>query len=952
MATILKFFLIISFLLNCFHLNAQRFSTIVFDRLPADLQLYPRNNINKAQVNIKGKVEDPSIKFISVLIFRNAKQIGYLKQEIISPTYNFNFNTTINAELAEYDFAVYSFKSNLDSGLVVTRKNIVCGDAFLVTGQSNSYNGIFDKNGEKRPEVYSGEYARSFGVFNDPDNYADYNPADTLWNYSNKGNIVGMWATELQKLIIENEKIPVCVINGGSGGSSSEYNALRNAQNPTALNTTFGRLLYRTQKAGLINNIKGFFYRQGENEAYGDALNWYKNYDIIYKNFKIDIPNTRKFYVFQNNIYDFQLFQAGTLRENQRQLQTKYADVKVFSTIGTKQFDGLHYGTEGYKQTANEVFRVVQQDFYSPSNDPNIYPPNIQKAYFLNGKTELLLEFDEGQELTILETGNFSDNLKNFFMMSDGSFPITARAEKNKIYFKLNRASKANGTTFMPPFIMSNTYNFPNYNILITNKLGLRPLTFENFPIDIDLQRPIISTQKVDKLVEIKCSNVEGANTFRLEYKRANETKYELGPLLNVAQAKNFNFDLLEKIDRNYLKSSRFLIRYKAFEINGVRESDYSNEVEINYELPTPKITAARNKKPTEVELDWLFSATISSKFLVEYATDSTFKDKKALEITPTNIDNIIKNLSPGKKYFFKVRAFNDDLNYFSVFSNIVQIITKLDPPSDFLATNITDNATKLNWKYNRSFASDSTVFELEQSIDGKNFEKIKTINLADTTVLIASLKECKPYFYRISTKTDLNKSIFSTIIEFITKPTKPTNLVAINTITSLKLTWQDNSGSEKGYQVFEQESGKSDFVKIAELPSNSTELEITELKENTKLNFKVVAIGDGGASEFSNLLETSTLAITAVEEMINNSLSIYPNPVTDLIFYKSNIDIIGNNTLKIIAKSGVQIIEIKNANIFKDKTYSVDVNQLPKGIYLFQINHNNTSIVKKFLKY
>ncbi|RVU26492.1 hypothetical protein EOJ36_00405 [Sandaracinomonas limnophila] len=146
----------------------------------------------------------------------------------------------LKSELAEYDCKFYAIRNASDSVLMATRTNIVVGDSYIVNGQSNSYAGF------EFPDSYKGKFSRSFGRFySDYFNYDKYLESDTLWSLANVKSPVGQFAGELMRLIIENEKVPVCIINGGSGGSNMDYNLIRNPSNPIDFNLSSGRLLYR-----------------------------------------------------------------------------------------------------------------------------------------------------------------------------------------------------------------------------------------------------------------------------------------------------------------------------------------------------------------------------------------------------------------------------------------------------------------------------------------------------------------------------------------------------------------------------------------------------------------------------------------------------------------------------------------------------------------------------------
>jgi hypothetical protein len=80
----------------------------------------------------------------------------------------------------------------------------------------------------------------------------------------------------------------------------------------------------------------------------------------------------------------------------------------------------------------------------------------------------------------------------------------------------------------------------------------------------------------------------------------------------------------------------------------------------------------------------------------------------------------------------------------------------------------------------------------------------------------------------------------------------------------------------------------------------------------------------------------------SAVVDLSENDVSIYPNPTKDKITIKAN---------------GVELVEIENANGGVVKTISINTNQveidlsnLPKGIYLVKVTTSNQIIVKKII--
>ena len=209
------FLIILSF---CVSVEAQKYFAITFDYLPQDYQLYPRNDQNEAFVPISGKVEEAGWIYISVQIFRDKKLIGYQKAPITytNSVGKFSFSLVkIKAEKAQYDFKVFAVKSK-DSLNVINRENIVSGDVYLMSGQSNAT--VFFNDSRKN------EFCRTFGKISGTWGMENANPADTLWALSNQDAYnqgVGTMGFEFQQTILEKYGIPTCLINGGFNWSSN-----------------------------------------------------------------------------------------------------------------------------------------------------------------------------------------------------------------------------------------------------------------------------------------------------------------------------------------------------------------------------------------------------------------------------------------------------------------------------------------------------------------------------------------------------------------------------------------------------------------------------------------------------------------------------------------------------------------------------------------------------------
>jgi hypothetical protein len=486
---------------------SQRFYAVVFDKLPQDYQLYARNESNEANIPINGIIEFKDWNYMSIQVLRNGKPFAYKRAPITYPKVGngrFSIEIPIKAELAEYDFLVYAVKSP-DSVLMVTRKNVVAGDVFLVSGQSNSY------NGSESNRIYKGEFARSFGYIADGINYATYNPADTLWDIANSRPKVGLWASEFQRLMIEKYKIPICIINGGSGGSSMQYNLLR-TNNPADLTTSSGRLYYRVKKAGLLENVKAFIYRQGEFDANDNvgALIWKESMIKHMEALKKEYPGLQQFYIPQINVLEGNQSNQGLVRESQRQLVTAIPSIKGFATIGTQGYDGVHYSPDGHFQAAAELFRIVASTQYGAPEQKTQYSPNIQRAYFsTSDKLNIVLEFDQpvmvqsdttvahknGQLIkrTIAENLGFSAVKLN----ANYEWIIQhVKAVGNNVIIQLFEPPAENRVSYIPSIHATSELG-PFAGPFIKNSQGMRAFAFQNVSIEGPPSQKVLTSKVI-----------------------------------------------------------------------------------------------------------------------------------------------------------------------------------------------------------------------------------------------------------------------------------------------------------------------------------------------------------------------------------------------------------------------------------------------------------------------
>ncbi len=801
---------------------SQRFYATVFDNLPQSYQLYPRNEKNEASVPISGKIEIEGWSYFSLKVYRNKQLIAYQRAPISYKNSLGTFAFTpvvIKAEKAEYDFKIFAVKGT-DSLDLVTRENVVAGDVYVLTGQSNS-TAFFS-------ETKTNEFCRTFGKITGTYNIEDYNPADTLWALSNQEvyfKNVGTLGYEFQKYILDNFGIPTCLINAGFHWSSARQHANRTASNPADLTNGYGRMLYRLQKAGVDKYVKALIYRQGETEAYGEGSDFGGYFDIFYKNLKLDLPSIKQLYVYQIDIINPAVGEAPKVRETQRALADKYQHLQVVASVGTAGFDGLHYNTEGYTQNATELGWLAGRDFYNVLNTSNIDAPNVRKAYFSQAdKSEITITFPVGQELTWNEkTRNLL--MKDFFYL-DGvaGNVVSGTTVGNKVILTLNTSSSATKISYLPSFIEPTSPDYPYTGPYITNKKGLRALSFYEFKLEEVPTTKLSAVATNFETIKLQWEAITGINTYILERKTASTAFQQIAQL---------NANTLVYEDKSLKGGELYTYRIKA--VGNYWESLYANaEAKTLAYLATPvlAVTVVYNNS---LSLSWQAVAQ-STAYQIERRVGS--EDFKLLSTQPANQLTLVdKDLTPNTAYAYRIKAIGNLTE--SLYTIVESKTPALLATPVLQAESIAYGIAKISWKS----IPNATSYVLERKVtEAGNYVELAKFDASRTDFSDMPLTEKTNYYYRLKAFGDKTESLYAAALTVTTQ-----SVLGIEEEQNLGLKLYPNPN--KGLLIIDFPKSVSgqisivDFrgVKLVEQPIKQSDTHQVDLSHLAKGNYIVI---------------------------------------------------------------------------------------------------------------
>lgn len=388
----------------------------------------------------------------------------------------YSLTVKLNAGLVKYR-TEFGSKTDDNETVLHTAMDIVCGDAFLIIGQSNAVATDF---GKENPLVAS-DWVRTFGATaGDPNGSRLKLWASAEARSPGGKSEIGYWGMELARRLVESEKIPICIINGAVGGTRIDQHQ-RNHADPTDVTTIYGRLLWRVEQAKLTHGIRAVLWHQGENDQGADGPTGGYGYET-YRQFFVDLaaswkedyPNIEHYYAFQIWPRSCSMGINGSdnrLREVQRTLPKLFSNLSVMSTLGIKPPGGCHFPAAGYAEFAKLIEPLVKADLYGQKSLQPSTPANLTRAYFKSkARDEVVLEFD--MPVTWSET-----LASQFHLDGEARQVVSGSVDGNRITLKLKGATESKHITYLD----SASWNPDN---LLYGTNGIAALTFCEVPIE------------------------------------------------------------------------------------------------------------------------------------------------------------------------------------------------------------------------------------------------------------------------------------------------------------------------------------------------------------------------------------------------------------------------------------------------------------------------------------
>lgn len=417
------------------------------DERPEENQFYARDDQNEGTLHCNGAL-DRAADSVFLRVYAGDRSCASESRKP-EPDGTYAFSVKLAPGLVKYRMELGSRSGDRET-LLHAAGNLVCGDAYLIDGQSNAE---ATDVGEADPPFRS-EWIRSFGsMAGDPEGARTRLWGDAVCRDRHGAKLqIGYWGLELARRLVESQKMPICILNGAVGGIRIDQHQ-RNPADPEDPATIYGRLLWRVRQARLTHGIRGILWHQGENDQGADGptgrFGWetYRQYFVeMAAAWKEDYPNLRHYYIYQIWPRACSMGSEGSddmLREVQRTLPSCFSNMSIMSTLGIKPPGGCHFPIAGYAEFARLICPLIERDEYVKVFPDPIAPPDLKRAFYTSGRNdEIVLEFDQPMAWT--------DSLAIQFYL-DGAEGLVASgsADGEAIVLSLKAASKAKKITYL-----------------------------------------------------------------------------------------------------------------------------------------------------------------------------------------------------------------------------------------------------------------------------------------------------------------------------------------------------------------------------------------------------------------------------------------------------------------------------------------------------------------------
>jgi fibronectin type 3 domain-containing protein len=488
--------------------------------------------------------------------------------------------------------------------------------------------------------------------------------------------------------------------------------------------------------------------------------------------------------------------------ENQyRVLRCATADCADFGQVAV-----LPAGSEAYVDlsvAANTLYRyfVTAVNGAGESAESNIAEAETDVP---GQPTDLVATIEPGPQVRL----DWTDNAT-----TETGFEIERCAGVSCIDFTLLTTVGADVTTFTEAVGVSEAYRYRVRAVTATRASGYTGIVLAstNPPATPTGFASNITSANVDLVWTDVADNELGYEIERCD----GQTCEDYALLETLAAGATTYRDLSAVIDTTY--------RYRIRAVNASGESDYAATVTVStYRPPVPADFTATTQSATSVLLEWTDETGIETGFEIDRCTGADCVDFVTVATLSEDVTSFLDvTLSPDQTYTYRMRAIG--IWGASDYTANAEASTDIPlPPSDLVATLVSDTRIDLQWTDNSGVETGFTVERCSDvpGVECSDFTELTTLGADVSSYSDETVAFGLRYRYRVLAFSAAGASDYSAVAEAITAVPVDVTLDAANVVspTEVELQWTPVPNADN-YVVVRTDINTAAVDTVATLP-------------------------------------------------------------------------------------------------------------------------------------
>ena len=215
---------------------------------PEEGQFFARDDQNEGTLYYSGTL-DRAADSVFLNLFADGKSISKQTQKLAGNKF-YAFTAKLKPGLIKYKVEFGTITGGKET-VVRTVSNLMCGDAYIIQGQSNAEATGPNNGPAVDPPTPMNDWIRSYGNSSEGTTRGGWGNAirARIWGQPDYGFCqIGAWGIVLAEDLVERHKIPICILNGAVGGTRIDQHQPNPADHADP-QTIYGRLYTRVQAA-------------------------------------------------------------------------------------------------------------------------------------------------------------------------------------------------------------------------------------------------------------------------------------------------------------------------------------------------------------------------------------------------------------------------------------------------------------------------------------------------------------------------------------------------------------------------------------------------------------------------------------------------------------------------------------------------------------------------------